>query len=216
MQEYFNVMVFRDLIERYQITQTAILKYFCKRVIGSSAGEFSVHKIYLELKSQGYQIGKDTLYDFQRYVEDIYLSRFLGKYSYSVVKTESSQKKVYCIDQGLGAALDYKFSRDLGRLLETTVALELFKQGRQIAYQQNNGECDFVVIDKDRLVEAIQVSFDLSDPETKKRELKGLIQACQKFNLKQGTIITFDLTGKFVSQGIKVSLIPAWKRFLEQ
>ena len=96
------------------------------------------------------------------------------------------------------------------------MALELFKQGRQIAYQQNNGECDFVVIDKDRLVEAIQVSFDLSDPETKKRELKGLIQACQKFNLKQGTIITFDLTGKFVSQGIKVSLIPAWKRFLEQ
>ena len=49
LQEYFNVMVFRDLIERYQISQAAILKYFCKRVIGTSASEFSVNKIYKKL-----------------------------------------------------------------------------------------------------------------------------------------------------------------------
>ena len=55
LQEYFNVMLFRDLIERYKISQAAVLKFFCKRVIGTSAGEFSVNKIYNELKSQGYQ-----------------------------------------------------------------------------------------------------------------------------------------------------------------
>jgi hypothetical protein len=33
----------------------AALKYFCKRLISSSAGDFSVHKVYLELKSQGYK-----------------------------------------------------------------------------------------------------------------------------------------------------------------
>ncbi|GAI87241.1 unnamed protein product, partial [marine sediment metagenome] len=62
LQEYFNVMIFRDLIERYDITQTAILKYFCKRVIGNSSKEFSVNKIYNEIKSQGYKISKDTIY----------------------------------------------------------------------------------------------------------------------------------------------------------
>lgn len=35
LQEYFNVMVMRDLIERYQISNSSTLKYFCKRVIGS-------------------------------------------------------------------------------------------------------------------------------------------------------------------------------------
>ncbi|MBI2314829.1 ATP-binding protein [Candidatus Daviesbacteria bacterium] len=213
LQEYFNVMVFRDLIERYQISQTTILKYFCKRIIGTSAGEFSVNKIYNELKSQGYQVSKDTLYSYQGYAEAIYLNRFISKYSYSVVKTESSQKKTYVIDQGLGAALDYKFSQDKGRLLETTVALELLKQGQQINYQQNGGECDFVVIGKDKVVKAIQVSLDFTDTQTKEREIKGLVIACQKFNLKKGVIISLNHEEEFKVDGIQVAVIPAWQYF---
>ena len=192
LQEYFNVMVLRDLIERYQISQATTLKYFCKRIIGASAGEFSVNKIYNELKSQGYQISKDTLYAYQGFVEAIYLNRFISKYSHSVIKTESSQKKTYVIDQGLGAALDYKFSQDNGRLLETTVALELLKQDKQIAYQQNGGECDFVAIEKGKVVDAIQVTYDFSDIPTKEREIKGLVSACQKFGLNKGIILSLN------------------------
>ncbi|MCD4668815.1 MAG: ATP-binding protein, partial [Actinomycetia bacterium] len=98
LQEYFNVMIFRDLIERYEITQTAILKYFCKRVIGNSAKKFSVNKIYNEIKSQGYKISKDTIYEFQDYVGSIYLAFFLPKYLPSIVKQEFSRKKAYSID----------------------------------------------------------------------------------------------------------------------
>lgn len=114
LQEYFNAMLFRDLIERYQISNSTILKYFCKRVIGSSASEFSVHKIYNELKSQGYKVSKDTLYAYQEYVEAVYLNRFVNKWSTSLIKSESARKKCYVIDQGLGAALDFKLSQDKG------------------------------------------------------------------------------------------------------
>jgi len=213
LQEYFNVMVFRDLIERYQISQSSILKYFCKRIIGNSAGEFSVNKIYNELKSQGYQVGKDTLYTYQGYVEAIYLARFIAKYSHSVVKTEGSQKKAYVIDQGMGVALDYKLSQDKGRLLETTVALELLKQGKQIAYQQNGSECDFVVIEKSKVTEAIQVAADISDLRTKEREIKGLVQACQKFDLQKGIILTIDHDEVDEVDGIQVIILPAWRYF---
>lgn len=216
LQEYFNVMVFRDLIERYQISQATTLKYFCKRIIGASAGEFSVHKIYNELKSQGYQVSKDTLYSYQGYAEAIYLNRFISKYSHSVVKTESSQKKTYVIDQGLGAALDYKFSQDKGRILETTVALELLKQGKQIAYQQNGGECDFAVIEKGKVVEAIQVTLDFIDTKNQEREIKGLISACQKFSLERGTILSFDREEELEIDGIQVTTIPAWQYFISQ
>lgn len=213
LQEYFNVMVLRDLIERYQISNSSTLKYFCKRVIGSSGGEFSVNKIYNELKSQGYQVGKDTLYLYQNYVEAIYLNRFINKYSHSVVKAESSQKKCYVIDQGLGAALDYKFSQDRGRLLETTVALELLKQGRQIAYQQNGGECDFVVIQKGKVIMAIQVALDFTDAKTKQREVKGLVQACLKFDLSEGIILTFNNEEQLERENVQVTVIPAWQFF---
>lgn len=213
LQEYFNVMVFRDMVERYRISQTPLLKYSCKRVVGASAGEFSVNKIYNELKSQGYQVGKDTLYAYQGYIEAIYLSRFVPKYSFSVVKTEGSQKKTYVIDTGLGSALDYKFSQDRGRLLETVVALELIKQGRQIAYQQNGGECDFVTIEKGRVTEAIQVSADFAGARTKERETRELIQACKKIGLRTGTILSLDYDEQFEMDGIQVSILPAWRYF---
>ena len=119
-------------------------------------------------------MGKDTLYLYQGYAEAIYLNRFINKYSHSVVKAESSLKKCYVIDQGMGAALDYKLSQDRGRLLETTVALELLKQGKHIAYQQNGSECDFVVIDKGKVTAAIQVAADFTDAKTKQREIKRL------------------------------------------
>lgn len=216
LQEYFDVMVLRDLIERYQISQATILKYFCKRVIGNSAGEFSVNKIYRELKSQGYQVSKDTLYLYQGYVEAVYLSRFISKYSPSVVKAEMSQKKSYVIDHGLGAALDYKLSQDKGRLLETAVALEMLKLGKHIAYQQNDGGCDFVVIGKGRVTEAIQVTQDIFNAVTKEREIKGLIQACQKFGLKTGAILTFDQSDEFKIGDVTIKVIPAWRYFLEK
>jgi predicted AAA+ superfamily ATPase len=214
LQEYFNVMLLRDLVERYQVSQVAILKYFCKRVIGASAGEFSVNKVYNELKSQGYKIGKNTLYGYQENVEAIYLSRFVPKYSLSVVKTEGSQKKPYVIDQGLGVALDFKLSQDKGRLLETVVALELFKQGKQIAYQQGTGECDFVTLAKGRVEEAFQVAVDLSDDETRKREVRGLVQCCQSLGLEKGYILTLNSEEQFESDGVRVEVVPAWRFFL--
>ncbi len=213
LQEYFNVMVIRDLIERYDISQGAILKYFCKRVVANTAGEFSVNKIYREFKSQGYQISKNTLYDYQDYLEAIYLARFIPKYSHSVVKTEMSQKKSYVIDTGLGTALDYKLEKDQGRLLETLVALELLKQNKQVTYQQNGSECDFVIMEKNQVVAAIQVTFTLNDGETKEREIKGLINACKKFNLKQGYILTHNQEDELEQDSIKISIIPTWKYF---
>ncbi len=216
LQEYFNVMVFRDLVERYRIAQPPLLKYFCKRVVGASAGEFSVNKIYNELKSQGYQIGKDSLYAYQGYVEAIYLNRLVPKYSHSVAKSEGSQKKTYVIDSGLGVAMDYKFSQDRGRLFETVVALELIKQGKQIAYHQDGGECDFVVIEKGMVTEAIQVSVEFTDSKTRQRELRGLVQACRKFSLQKGIILGMDHEEQFEVDGIHVSSLPAWRYFYDQ
>jgi hypothetical protein len=213
LQEYFNVMLFRDLIERYQIPNSTTLKYFCKRVIGASASEFSVHKIYNELKSQGYKVSKDTLYAYQDQVEAVYLNRFVNRWSVSVVKSESAQKKCYVIDQGLGAALDYKLSQDKGRLLETTVALELLKQGKQIAYHRNGSECDFVVTDKGNVTAAIQVTIEISDNKSREREIKGLVQSCQFFGLDEGVILTLDHTEELEREGVRVCILPAWQYF---
>jgi len=214
LQEYFNVMIFRDLIERYEITQTAILKYFCKRVIGNSSKEFSVNKIYNEIKSQGYKISKDTIYQFQDYVESIYLAFFLPKYLPSIVKQEFSRKKAYSIDNGLAAAVDTFFIRNKGYALENLVFLELVKSGKNIFYYYGKYECDFLLIENDRVSEAIQVCYNISDSDTKNREEQGLLNACREFGLKRGRILTLDDEQKYTIDGITIEIMPAYKYFL--
>jgi len=216
LQEYFNVMIFRDLIERYNITQTAILKYFCKRVIGNSSKEFSVNKIYNEIKSQGYKISKDTIYEFQNYVESIYLAFFIPKYSYSIVKQEFSKKKVYSIDNGLAASVDAFFIKNKGTALENLVFLELIKSGKKVVYYSNNFECDFLLMENEKVCEAIQVCFDINDIDTKNREEKGLINVCREFQLKRGLILTIYDEQKYKVDGITIEIIPVYKYILKK
>jgi len=215
LQEYFNVMILRDLIERYQIPQTAALKYFCKRLIASSACDFSVHKVFLELKSQGYKVSKNTLYEFQSFTESIYLNRLLDKFDESIIKSEFSRKKTYVVDQGLGSAMDFKLYQDLGRLLENTVCLELIKHGKDIAYSiQDLTECDFVVKKNSQIIEAIQVTVHLEDQQTRNREIKGLISTCKRYHLSQGIILCMDHDEEFSMEGIFIRVISAWRYLL--
>jgi len=215
LQEYFNVMIIRDLIERYDIKQAEILKDFCKKAIANSAGDFSVHKIFNEIKSQGYKISKNTLYSFQDYIKAVYLSLFSSKFYLSTAKKELSAKKVYVIDQGFGSCLDYKFACDEGRLLETTIFLELLKQEKEVSYFSNGFECDFVISERENIVELIQSAIDVSDESTKKREIEGLVKTAKRFGLKKGKILTKEQKFEVREKGVSINVLPAWEYFLK-
>jgi len=212
LQEYFNVLLYKDLAERYKITNTVALKFFLKRIIASSTKQISINKIYNELKLSGIKIGKNTLYDFLNYVQNIYLALILHKYDKSLVNKELGEKKIYSIDIGLNNATEFKFSDDVGKSLENAVFLELKRNNMDIFYfRDTNSECDFIVNEKNRVVQAIQVTYDTSDENTKNREIRGLLNACKNFNLSRGIIVTYDNEDEMVEDNIKIELIPFYK-----
>jgi predicted AAA+ superfamily ATPase len=49
----------------------------------------------------------------------------------------------------------------------------------------------------------------LDDPDTKKREIKGLLQVCKLFELKHGFIISYDNFEYFEVDGINIQVIPS-------
>ena len=116
----------------------------------------------------------------------------------------------------MGIAMDYKLSQDRGRLLENLVVLEMIKMGKQVNFAKNGSECDVMIVDKGRVVQAIQVSENIDDPETRKREVKGLVNTCLEHELKKGFIVTIDTEEEFVEQGLKVVIVPAWKFLMER
>lgn len=214
LQEYFNVMIYRDLLERYEIKNIPALKFFLKRLISSATKQVSVNNIYNELKSSGFKIGKNQLYDNLEACQNIYLALVLRKQTKSLVERELGEKKIYAIDNGLLNALDYKFSDDAGKGLEQAVFLELKRREKEVCFFKGNTECDFIIKQGFDVTEAIQVAVTISDEKTRKRELRGLLECCNAFGLKEGLIITADSTEKLEVGGVKVTVLPLYRWLL--
>ena len=213
LQEYFNVLIYKDLIERFNIQNIVALKFFLKRVLASSTKQISINKIYNDLKSSGIKIGKNSLYDYLDHAKDIFLTMTLDRYDDKIKLVE---KKVYTIDIGLNNAIIFNFSENIGKSMENTVFLELKRRELEIFYLQDRySECDFIVSDRGVIVHAIQVTYNMSDKETRKREIKGLMSACRRFNLQKGVIISYEESEEFVVDGVEVSVIPLFEFLLD-
>jgi predicted AAA+ superfamily ATPase len=215
LQEYFNVMIYRDLIERYEIKNAAVLKYFLKRILASATKQISVNTIYNELRSSGFKIGKNHLYEYLDACQNIYLAFVLSKHTHKLVARELGERKIYAIDNGLLNAVSFKFSEDTGKAIEQVVFLELKRRGREIYFYKEKYECDFVIKDGHSISDTIQVSYSLTDKKTAGREIRGLVDACKSFRLKKGTIITSDELKDFEAEGIKIKQIPLYRWLLE-
>ena len=145
-------------------------------------------------------------------MQNIYLAMTLQRYDTSLVNVELGEKKIYSIDIGLNNATEFKFSDNIGKSLENAVFLELKRNQREIYYYRSTkSECDFIISENGKITNVLQVTYDMSDLDTKDREIKGLIEACQNFNLSNGTIITYDSEDEFEVEGIKINLIPFYK-----
>ena len=124
LQGYFDVMLFKDLIERYKRKPHAhLLKYFVKRLFAGISSPVSLHKIYNELRSQGYKADKNLLYELMEELTSIYFFFPLRKYSASVIKRETTEKKFYAVDNGLAAQDTRK--REFDGLIEACKRLGL-------------------------------------------------------------------------------------------
>lgn len=209
LQEYYQVMLFRDLVEHYQIKNIIALKYFLKRLFSSTTKELSVNRIFNDLKSANIKIGKNTLYSFLDFTESIFLTNTLHKFSSKLPVREFGERKIYVVDTGLLNALVYKFTEDRGKAVEQIVYWELKRRFDQILFIKNGFECDFVTMSASgHARNLIQVCIDLSDPLTRKREIKGLLAACKKLDLNKGTIISYDEQEEFTTDGVHISVNP--------
>ena len=127
-------------------------------------------------------------------------------------KQLANAKKIYTIDTGLANSVSFQFSENFGRQLENVVFLELKRRGNEIFYHKY--ECDFLCRQKQKITEAIQVCQSLENESTRKRELRGLIEAMQDYKLESGYIITEDEEDTIHGDGLSIRVLPAWKWLL--
>jgi hypothetical protein len=214
LQSYFDVMLFRDIVERHAIPTPLVLRQFLKKVLNNVPNKLSVHKFYNELKSQGLTTSKNAIYEYLEYAIDCFLLFTIYPYETSQPKQLIKNRKAYAIDTGLVNALSYRYSEDRGKLLENVIFMHLARQEKTVHYLNDKHECDFIVQKELAITEVIQVCHSLQEPATRQRELRGLLHAASLFNLPEAHIITLDEEEDFEVEGKKVFVRPCWKWLL--
>lgn len=202
LQEYFTVMLYRDLVDRYEVRDASVLKYVIKRLISSFTKEFSVNKLYNDMKSRGIKIGKDTIYRLIDQIFSIYMLTCVEKYDPSVVKREMSNRKIYLYDNGFASAINYAFSSDRGKLLENLVFTSMRRHAKEIHFLKNGYECDFIVFPITEKAMAIQVT-EILHRDNLDREIKGLEKAHKRVEGCRCIIVANEVT-------VPPAMIPDW------
>jgi len=211
LSQIYQDILIKDLLVRFKIRDTKEFRELALYLLSNISKKIS----YNSLKNL---LGFSNTSKVKNYVDfllEAYLFFTVNKYDVSLKKQLINNRKIYAIDTGLVNAVSFQFSENRGRILENLVFIELKRRNSDIFYFEDQKECDFLIKEGISITKAIQVAFDLSDPATNKRELDGLISAMEKFNLKNGLMITGDKEEKIIYKNRKIEIIPLWKWLLK-
>lgn len=191
LQSYVDTVIFRDIIERHNVTNISLLKYLLMSLLKNVSAPFSINKFYNDIKSQGYKVGKETIHNYLDYIQDAFLIFVVPFYSESMRLKQNRPKKIYAVDTGLVNAISLNLTNEYGKWLENLVYLDLRRQKKSIYfYTTKEGyEVDFVTIDAEGNKELIQVVWDMSNENTLAREQRSLECAIKELNIP-GRIVT--------------------------
>jgi len=213
---YFDDILTRDIEKRYKIRKSEALWGLARFYLTNISKPITFNSIRNFIEGSTVTIER-----FSNYIEEANMVFFLKRFSFSTKEQEKSPRKVYSIDVGLANAVGFRFSENAGRAAENIVAIELKRRCArnpllEMYYWKDpyGKEVDFVVKDGPKASQLIQVCWDISDPKTKGRELKSLLNASDELKCGNLLVITEDYEGEERAKGRKVTFIPLWKWLL--
>jgi len=210
LEQLYQDIIIKDLIVRFKIRETKVFREIALYLLSNISAPMSFNNVRA-------MVGVKSVTSVKNYIdffEEAYLFFSLFKFDYSIKKQIINDRKMYVVDTGLANEVAFRFSENVGRNMENAVFIELKRRGRNIFYYKEKRECDFVIRSGLKISEAIQVTQSLANPDTAEREIQGLLEAMEKFNLKKGLIITENQEEERRIDGRKIQVLPAWKWLL--
>jgi len=205
IQTLYENILYKDILVRYGLQDERVMKELAMYLISNCSSEIT----YNQLKKMLNVGSVNTIKSYIDHLESSYLIFTLNKYSPSLKKQLYSHKKTYVIDVSFIDLVSFKFAEDYGRVMENIVLVELKRSGKDVYFHQEKKECDFVIREKRKIKEAIQVTYRLTN-KNRDREIKGLLEAMEEYGLKKGLIITDNERSAIEENGYSIEIIPIW------
>ncbi|MCF6242191.1 MAG: ATP-binding protein [Bacteroidales bacterium] len=205
----FQKVFYSDIIARYSLNNSQLLKLLIKKTAESVNADTSYTRIKNIINASGGKAGVSTISEYYDYLQEAYLIFGISNYRAKFVERES-KKKYYFADTGV---LNLFLIEQDSKLLENLVFIELKRRyGQDIYFYKERYEVDFYISEQELL---FQVSYSISDFDTRKRELKAIQVAAKSLKIAKAIIITYDEEEQIELNDMQVDVIPVWKWMLE-
>jgi predicted AAA+ superfamily ATPase len=207
LQEYYNTIIYKDVIERQNPKNPHAVAQCLKIFINQAGSLYSINKIVNKCKSLGLKISKSDVSEYLGWFEDCYLFFSVPVFTENINRQMTNPKKLYCIDNGFIRANQSGININSGHLLENLVFNSLRQKFNKIFYYKNNIEVDFLIYHNNKIL-LFQVCESLNHPEIRKREVESLLQAMIDLKIKTGWIVTMEEKSKIEVGSEIIKIIP--------
>jgi hypothetical protein len=214
-QEYLSTLLFRDLIERHDVSHPRAVIDLAHRLLDNTAALYSVNKLTNYLKSLGHKISKSAVSDYLAWFEDAFFLFTIRIFDASLARTNANPKKIYCADHAMVTSVSSGILVNSGHLLENLVFIALRRVSQNIFYYKTRRgrEVDFIVQQQDKTKMLVQVCESMVVPQTRKREIAALAEAMDELGLTSGIIVTRNEEEQISVDSGMIDVVPIW-RFL--
>lgn len=217
INELVNNIVTNDIENRYSIKYKNAFEQIVHHLLNNSPAKIN----YKEIQKTFGINSAHTVENYVNYIKNAYLILGLHKYS-AKSKIRIRNEKAYAVDVALMNNRTNAFEgQNLGWRLETIVYIELLRRYKPLEYdiyyfEETSCEVDFVLCKGNQAEQLIQVSFDISNPKTRKRETNALFYASEKLNCDNLLLITDHETEILEEKNKTIKIVPAYDWLLEE
>ncbi len=187
-------IILKDIVPRYSIRNSEAIRDLFFYVVSNATSQLNYAKL-------GKKIGIDAkmIKEYIAYFQDNFLIKTLPNYHTKLTEQLKSTKKLYLTDNGF-LNLGVKRSKDQGAMLENMVFTALNHE--KLTYLLDSKECDFYLNGT-----LYQVSYDIEDEATRKRELEGLRFFTNKLGKDSGVLVTYDASENLEYRGVGIEVL---------
>jgi predicted AAA+ superfamily ATPase len=198
LRTLWDSVIYKDIVRRHGIRSVAGIEDLAGYLLANVTGEYSLNRLTEVTRVQS----AHTVQKYLGHLTEAFLFFSLKRYSRKFREQARANRKIYCIDNGFVTARGFQFTDKLGALFENAVAVALHK--RQLKGQcevyfwrgDRDEEVDFVVKQDRRIVQLIQVCWDMRRAGTRHREARSLLQASKALGCDDLLILTGETAGE--------------------
>lgn len=210
LQTLFTSIITKDVAQRHKIRKVTELFNLANYLLSNFCNPFTTLSLSEDLGMNS----ENTVKKFCGYLHEPYLFYYLPRYNNKLKVMQKAPRKVYVVDNGFVLGAGFNLSENLGRLLENEIFMELRRRGydeeKSLFYyrSRNDKEVDFVTRRGTHVEQLIQVSYDISNERTLKRELSALIECAGELHCDNLLLLTFDTEDIIQHNGYTIRIVP--------